>query len=104
MSRHTGPNCRFCRREGAKLFLKGERCLTDKCGVERRSYPPGEHGRTARRKESDYAVRLREKQRLRAQYGLREKQMTSTYAEAKKEQEAKERREAHLRSLQLADH
>ncbi len=61
MARDTGPQCKQCRREGQKLFLKGERCLTDKCGVERRSYPPGEHGR-GRQKQSEYRVQLREKQ------------------------------------------
>ena len=59
MARSLGPKCRNCRREGMKLFLKGERCLTDKCGVERRSYPPGEHGR-GRQKQSEYRVQLRE--------------------------------------------
>src|SRR5215203_5691512 len=61
MARDTSPQCKQCRREGQKLFLKGERCLTDKCGVERRSYPPGEHGR-GRQKQSEYRVQLREKQ------------------------------------------
>src|SRR5881392_3633860 len=61
MARDTGPQCKQCRREGQKLFLKGERCLTDKCGVERRSYPPGDHGR-GRQKQSEYRVQLREKQ------------------------------------------
>ena len=59
MARDTSPQCKQCRREGQKLFLKGERCLTDKCGVERRSYPPGEHGR-GRQKQSEYRVQLRE--------------------------------------------
>src|ERR1700727_1190889 len=66
MARDTGPQCKQCRREGQKLFLKGERCLTDKCGVERRSYPPGEHGR-GRQKQSEYRLQLREKQ-FRAYY------------------------------------
>src|SRR5208337_229103 len=61
MARDTSPQCKQCRREGQKLFLKGERCLTDKCGVERRSYPPGEHGR-GRMKQSEYRVRVLEKQ------------------------------------------
>jgi small subunit ribosomal protein S4 len=61
MARDISPQCKQCRREGQKLFLKGERCLTDKCGVERRSYPPGEHGR-GRQKQSEYRVQLREKQ------------------------------------------
>ena len=65
MARDTGPQCKQCRREGQKLFLKGERCLTDKCGVERRSYPPGDHGR-GRQKQSEYRVQLREKQKAQA--------------------------------------
>ena len=64
MARDTSPQCKQCRREGQKLFLKGERCFTDKCGVERRSYPPGEHGR-GRIKQSEYLLQLREKQKAR---------------------------------------
>jgi len=74
MARYTDPVCRLCRREGVKLFLKGERCYTDKCAIERRNYPPGQHGQGRRRKVSEYAVQLREKQRLRRMYGLLEKQ------------------------------
>ena len=73
MARDTGPQCKQCRREGQKLFLKGERCLTDKCGVERRAYPPGDHGR-GRQKQSEYRVQLREKQKARRYYGVLEKQ------------------------------
>jgi small subunit ribosomal protein S4 len=73
MARDTSPQCKQCRREGQKLFLKGERCLTDKCGVERRSYPPGDHGR-GRQKQSEYRVQLREKQKARRYYGVLEKQ------------------------------
>ena len=73
MARDTGPQCKQCRREGQKLFLKGERCLTDKCGVERRAYPPGEHGR-GRQKQSEYRLQLREKQKARRYYGVLEKQ------------------------------
>ena len=73
MARDLGPKCRLCRREGLKLFLKGERCLTEKCAVERRSYPPGEHGR-GRIKQSEYLLQLREKQKARRYYGLLEKQ------------------------------
>src|SRR5258708_12586735 len=73
MARDTSPQCKQCRREGQKLFLKGERCLTDKCGVERRSYPPGEHGR-GRQKQSEYRVQLREKQKARRYYGVLGKQ------------------------------
>lgn len=74
MARYTDPVCRLCRREGVKLFLKGDRCYTDKCAIERRNYPPGQHGQGRRRKVSEYAVQLREKQRLRRMYGLLEKQ------------------------------
>jgi small subunit ribosomal protein S4 len=81
MARYTGPVCKQCRREGQKLFLKGERCLTDKCGVERRSYPPGEHGR-GRQKQSEYRVQLREKQKARRYYGVQEKQFRSYYEKA----------------------
>ena len=73
MARDTSPQCKQCRREGQKLFLKGERCLTDKCGVERRAYPPGEHGR-GRMKQSEYRVQLREKQKARRYYGVLERQ------------------------------
>ena len=64
MSRYVGPNCRYCRREGTKLFLKGERCVLEKCAFERRSYAPGQHGQRMRRKQSDYSVQLRAKQQL----------------------------------------
>lgn len=74
MGRYTGPVCRFCRREGIKLFLKGERCYTDKCAFERRPYPPGQHGPHARIKFSDYGIRLREKQKVRRIYGISEQQ------------------------------
>jgi small subunit ribosomal protein S4 len=78
MARDTGAQCKQCRREGVKLFLKGERCLTDKCGVERRSYPPGDHGR-GRQKQSEYRVQLREKQKARRYYGVLEKQFRRYY-------------------------
>jgi len=81
MARDTGAQCKQCRREGVKLFLKGERCLTDKCGVERRSYPPGDHGR-GRQKQSEYRVQLREKQKARRYYGVLEKQFRRYYEEA----------------------
>ena len=80
MARDTSPQCKQCRREGQKLFLKGERCLTDKCGVERRSYPPGEHGR-GRQKQSEYRVQLREKQKARRYYGVLEKQFSQLLQE-----------------------
>jgi small subunit ribosomal protein S4 len=85
MARDTAPQCKQCRREGIKLFLKGERCLTDKCGVERRSYPPGEHGRI-RMKQSEYRTQLREKQKARRYYGVLEKQFRSYYVRASRQQ------------------
>src|SRR5271154_752450 len=81
MARDRGPKCKQCRREGMKLFLKGERCLTEKCAVERRSYPPGEHGR-GRIKQSEYLLQLREKQKARRYYGLLETQFRTYYAKA----------------------
>jgi small subunit ribosomal protein S4 len=87
MARDLGPKCRLCRREGLKLFLKGERCLTEKCAVERRSYPPGEHGR-GRIKQSEYLLQLREKQKARRYYGLLEKQFRRTYEKASRGQGA----------------
>ncbi len=81
MARDTSPQCKQCRREGQKLFLKGSRCFTDKCGVERRSYPPGEHGR-GRMRQSEYRVQLREKQKARRYYQILEKQFRSYYDKA----------------------
>jgi len=81
VARDLGAKCRICRREGMKLFLKGERCLTEKCAIERRSYPPGEHGR-GRIKQSEYLLQLREKQKARRFYGLLEKQFRITYEKA----------------------
>ena len=81
MARDTGPQCKQCRREGQKLFLKGERCLTEKCGVERRSYPPGEHGR-GRVRASEYRQQLREKQKARRYYQILEKQFRRYYEKA----------------------
>jgi small subunit ribosomal protein S4 len=85
MARDTSPQCKQCRREGQKLFLKGERCLTDKCGVERRSYPPGEHGR-GRMRQSEYRVQLREKQKARRYYQVLEKQFRRYYDRAASQQ------------------
>jgi len=83
MARYTGPVCRLCRREKMKLYLKGAKCDTMKCPIERRPYPPGEHGRTQlRRKDSEYLVQLREKQKARRIYGLMEKQFRNLYTEA----------------------
>jgi small subunit ribosomal protein S4 len=84
MARDTGAQCKQCRREGQKLFLKGERCLTDKCGVERRSYPPGEHGR-GRSRQSEYRVQLREKQKARRYYGVLERQFRGYYQRASRQ-------------------
>lgn len=83
MARYTGPVCRLCRRAGEKLYLKGDKCYTDKCPVDRRSYPPGEHGQ-GRRKVSDYALHLQEKQNLRRIYGVLERQFQRYYELAAK--------------------
>ena len=85
MARDTSPQCKQCRREGQKLFLKGKRCMTDKCAVERRSYPPGEHGR-GRVRASEYRQQLREKQKARRYYQLLEKQFRSYYQKASQQQ------------------
>ena len=82
MARYIGPVCRLCRREDMKLFLKGERCYTDKCGYERRSYPPGQHGQSRRKKRSDYGEQLREKQKVKRIYGIAEKQFRGYYHKA----------------------
>ncbi len=83
MARYNGPVCRLCRRENQKLFLKGERCYTDKCAVERRSYPPGQHGQR-RLKFSEYSLQLREKQKVKRMYGLLEKQFRGSFESAEK--------------------
>ena len=82
MARSLDPKCRQCRREGEKLFLKGEKCFTDKCAVERRAYAPGQHGQKSGMRLSDYGKQLREKQKLRRIYGLLERQFRGTYKEA----------------------
>jgi small subunit ribosomal protein S4 len=84
MARYTGPVCRLCRREGEKLYLKGERCFSPKCAIERRNVPPGQHGqgRSFRRKQSDYALQLREKQKARRIYGVLERQFRRYYQDA----------------------
>ena len=74
MARYTGSVCRLCRRENMKLFLKGDRCFSDKCAFDRRGYPPGQHGERRGRKISDYGIQLREKQKVKRMYGLTEKQ------------------------------
>src|SRR5262245_32633927 len=82
MARNIDPKCRQCRREGLKLFLKGERCLTLKCAIERRNYPPGDHGQNFRRKTTDYGIQLREKQKARRTYGVLERQFRGYYEKA----------------------
>jgi small subunit ribosomal protein S4 len=85
MARYTGPVCKLCRREGEKLFLKGARCFSAKCAIDRRAYPPGQHGRGAtfrRRRTSDYGRQLREKQKARRIYGVLERQFRRYYQEA----------------------
>ncbi len=83
MGRYIGPRCRLCRREGTKLFLKGDRCYSDKCAMNRRPFPPGQHGRY-RRRLTGYAIRLREKQKLKRIYGVREEQFRRYIEEAQK--------------------
>ena len=83
MARYTGPSCKLCRREGVKLFLKSERCYTEKCEIEKRNYPPGVHVET-RTKVTEYGVRLREKQRVRKMYGLTETQFKRFFVTAER--------------------
>jgi small subunit ribosomal protein S4 len=85
MARYTDPSCRLCRRERQKLFLKGTKCFTEKCPVERRGFPPGQHGQSRRTKISEYGVQLREKQKIRRSYGLMETQFRNTFAKALKQ-------------------
>jgi len=82
LARNLDPKCRQCRREGEKLFLKGEKCFTDKCAVERRAYPPGQHGQKKNTRVSDYGGQLREKQKVRRIYGMLEGQFRLTYRAA----------------------
>ncbi|MBM4294973.1 MAG: 30S ribosomal protein S4 [Deltaproteobacteria bacterium] len=84
MARYTGPSCRLCRREGMQLYLKGDRCYTDKCGIERRHFPPGQHGQR-RGKLSDYGMQLREKQKVRRIYGIMEKQFRGYFEAAERQ-------------------
>lgn len=81
MAKYNGPVCRFCRREGMKLFLKGERCMTDKCAVERKAYAPGQHGQK-RTKLSEYATQLREKQKVKRVYGMQERPFRNVFKRA----------------------
>ena len=78
MARYTGPSCKLCRREGVKLFLKGDRCLSDKCAIAKRATPPGQHG-AARKKVEEYGLQLREKQKAKRYYGVAEKQFKNYY-------------------------
>ena len=84
MARNTGPVCRMCRREGVKLFLKGEKCFTQKCPLTKRPTPPGQHGHARQRKMSEYGTQLREKQKARRAYGMLETQFHRTYLDALK--------------------
>lgn len=84
MANYRGPVCRICRREGVKLFLKGTRCMTDKCAIERRSYPPGQHGQS-RSRATDYSMQLREKQKLRRMYGVQERQFLGIFKRAERQ-------------------
>ncbi|MCK8826214.1 30S ribosomal protein S4 [Natroniella acetigena] len=84
MARYTGPVCRQCRQQGEKLFLKGERCYSDKCAIERRSYAPGEHGKKRRRKPSEFGLQLREKQKVRRVYGVLENQFNRYFETAER--------------------
>jgi small subunit ribosomal protein S4 len=84
VAKYRGPVCRLCRREGEKLFLKGSRCMTEKCAIERRSYPPGQHGQ-GRPRTSDYSLQLREKQKLRRIYGLQECQFRGVFERAERQ-------------------
>ena len=84
MARYTGSVCKLCRRENMKMFLKGERCYTDRCAMERRPYPPGDHGQGRQKKPSDFALQLREKQKVRRMYGLLEKQFKNYFRKAER--------------------
>ena len=84
MARYTGPVCKLCRREGMKLFLKGERCFTPKCAIERRNIPPGQHAQRRARKVSDFGLQLREKQKARRMYGVLERQFRRHFEAAEK--------------------
>jgi small subunit ribosomal protein S4 len=83
VAKYRGPVCRLCRREGVKLFLKGTRCMTEKCAIERRSYPPGQHGQ-GRQRVSEYSAQLREKQKLKRIYGLQESQFRNVFGKAER--------------------
>ncbi len=82
MARYTGPKCKLCRREGTKLFLKGDRCYSERCAIEKRNYPPGEHGRSRFSRRSNYRIQLREKQKLRRMYQILERQFRNYFERA----------------------
>jgi len=84
MARYIGPVCRLCRREGMKLFLKGERCYTEKCAIEKRNFPPGQHGKTRKAKLAGYGIQLREKQKVKRIYGVLEDQFRGYFAAAER--------------------
>ena len=84
MARYLGPKCKLCRREGTKLFLKGDRCYSDKCALEKRNYPPGEHGRSRYARRSNYRIQLREKQKLRRMYQILERQFRTYFKRAER--------------------
>lgn len=88
MARYIGPVCRFCRREGTKLFLKGEKCYTAKCAFEKKAFPPGQHGQSRRGRLTDYGLQLREKQKLRRTHGVLEKQFRLYYQKADRQKGA----------------
>ncbi len=90
MARYTGAVCRQCRREGMKLFLKGERCYSGKCAIDRRSYAPGQHGQS-RKKYSEYGLQLREKQKVRRYYGVLESQFAKYFEMAEKKKKGRNR-------------
>lgn len=85
MARYTGPVCRLCRREGTKLYLKGDRCYTEKCAIDRRAYAPGQHGQGNRKKLSEYGLQLREKQKARRIYGILERQFSNYFDKAERQ-------------------
>jgi small subunit ribosomal protein S4 len=85
LARYTDSSCRLCRREGLKLFLKGDRCYSEKCAFERRGYAPGDHGQSHKKQQSDYGIQLREKQKLKRMYGLLEKQFRGSFDKADKQ-------------------
>src|ERR1700751_5412841 len=84
MARYIGPVCRLCRREGMKLFLKGERCYTEKCAIEKRNFPPGQHGKTRKAKLAGYGIQLREKQKVKRIYGVLEDQFRRYFEDAER--------------------